>query len=118
MSTEQTITITQGDTLLPVGAQLCRRTSNGREAVDLTGATVLFKMIDAEGAASIALTSTGVTVVDDESGTVQFAFSAGQTDTVGTYSLFFVRRVGGKDEHFPNDGNRFLLEIVAKLPAS
>ena len=56
-------------------------------AVNLTGATVTFTMIDDDGVAKVSDGS--VTLVDAVNGIVKYAWSAADTDTVGEFSASF-----------------------------
>ena len=71
-------------------------------AVDLTGLTVAFKMINAAtGATEIALTSTGVTVTTAATGQVQYDFSGAAVDTAGVYWGTFVITQSSETDSFP-----------------
>jgi hypothetical protein len=71
-------------------------------AVDLTGKTVQFKMVNAAtNAVEIALTSTGVSVVTAASGTVNYDFSGAGVDTAGVYWGTFVVTESGETDSFP-----------------
>lgn len=91
------MTLKQGDTRHAIRATL--KAVNG-VAIDLTGATVHFKMAE----------RTGVVLIDREAvtganGTVEFVFSDGETDTFGKhYAEFLVTYADGRIETFPNKG--------------
>ena len=88
-------------TVLPV-ALVQPNTSGVLTAVDLTGLTVAFKMINAAtGATEIALTSTGVTVTTAATGQVQYDFSGAGVDTAGIYWGTFVVTQSGETDAFP-----------------
>jgi hypothetical protein len=71
-------------------------------AVDLTGLSVQFKMVNAAtGATEIALTSTGVTVTTAATGQVQYDFSAAGVDTAGVYWGTFVVTQSSETDSFP-----------------
>jgi hypothetical protein len=71
-------------------------------AVDLTGKTVQFKMVNAAtNIVEIAMTSTGVSVVTAASGTVNYDFSGAGVDTAGVYWGTFVVTEGGETDSFP-----------------
>lgn len=81
-------------------------------AVNLTGLTVKFKMINtADGTTEIAETNTGVTVVTAASGTVNYDFSSAGVDTAGIYRGFFVVYDSTETDHFPVAGNDLLIKI-------
>ena len=88
-------------TVLPV-TLVQPNTSGVLTAVDLTGLTVAFKMVNAAtGATEIALTSTGVTVTTAATGQVQYDFSGAGVDTAGVYWGTFVVTQGGETDAFP-----------------
>jgi len=101
--TQQTHRRRVGDTrtVLPV-ALVQPNTSGVLTAVDLTGLTVAFKMLNAAtGATEIALTSTGVTVTTAASGQVQYDFSGAGVDTAGVYWGTFVVTQSTETDSFP-----------------
>lgn len=109
MSNSKTkFTISVGDTRTP----LARTLIQGANAVDLTGLTVKFQMVDSSGTVVIAETATNVTVVSAANGQVQFAFTSGQVATAGTYYGWFTVYNGSAKDHFPNDGRSLIIEIV------
>ena len=88
-------------TVLPV-TLVQPNTSGVLTAVDLTGLTVQFKMVNAAtGATEIALTSTGVTVTTAATGQVQYDFSAAGVDTAGVYWGTFVVTQSSETDSFP-----------------
>jgi len=88
-------------TVLPVTLQQANE-SGVLTAVDLTGLTVAFSMVNAAtGATKIAATSTGVSVVTAASGTVNYDFSAGGVDTAGVYYGTFRVTQSGETDAFP-----------------
>jgi subtilase family serine protease len=71
-------------------------------AMNLTGLTVTFKMINAaDGTTKIAATSTGVTVVTAASGTVNYDFSSGGVDAAGVYWGTFLVTESGQTDAVP-----------------
>ena len=101
--TQQTHRRRVGDTrtVLPVTLQQPNE-SGVLAAVDLTGKTVQFKMVNAAtNAVEIALTSTGVSVVTAASGTVNYDFSGAGVDTAGVYWGTFVVTESGETDSFP-----------------
>jgi len=88
-------------TVLPV-TLVQPNTSGVLTAVNLTGLTVQFKMVNAAtGATEIALTSTGITVTTAATGQVQYDFSGAGVDTAGVYWGTFVVTEGGETDAFP-----------------
>ena len=101
--TQQTHRRRVGDTrtVLPVTLQQ-PNDSGVLAAVDLTGKTVQFKMVNAAtNIVEIAMTSTGVSVVTAASGTVNYDFSGAGVDTAGVYWGTFVVTEGGETDSFP-----------------
>lgn len=71
-------------------------------AVNLTGLSVTFKMVNAaDGTTKIAATSTGVTVVTATSGTVNYDFSSGGVDVAGVYWGTFLVTESTQTDAFP-----------------
>ena len=88
-------------TVLPVTLQQPDE-SGVLTAVDLTGLSITFSMVNAAtGATKIAATSTGVSVVTAASGTVNYDFSAGGVDTAGVYWGTFSVTQSGETDAFP-----------------
>jgi len=99
---EQTHTrhITDKRTVLP--ATLSQPNASGVDtAVNLTGLTVEFKMVNAAGTDVIAQTATGVTVTTAASGEVQYDFATAGVATAGRYYAYFVVTDTGDTDHFP-----------------
>lgn len=106
---------TQGDTRTPLGAILQQRDENGvLTAVDLTGKTVSFKMINAAGFSKVALTT--ATIVTAAAGKVSYDFQNADVDTPGEYTAWFVVTEGGETDHFPHTGEELKVFIHAKKP--
>lgn len=100
------------DTRTVLPATLMQPNSSGVDtAVNLTGLTVKFKMVDSAGAEVIAETATGVTVVTAASGTVNYDFSASGIDTAGTYYGYFTVDDSGEKDHFPVQGRGLKIRI-------
>ena len=101
--TQQTHRRRVGDlrTVLPV--TLKQPDSNGDlQAVDLTGKTVTFKMVNAaDGTTKISATSTGVTAVSEVGGTVNYDFSSGGVDEAGVFWGTFIVTESGDTDSFP-----------------
>lgn len=88
-------------TVLPVTLQQANE-SGVLTAVDLTGLTVTFSMVNAAtGATKIAATSTGVSVVTAASGTVNYDFSAAGVDAAGVYYGTFRVTQSSETDAFP-----------------
>lgn len=90
------------DTATTIAAQLKRKNAAGTlTAVDLTGLTVKFKMVDRDGTAVIAETAAGVTVTDASNGKVTYDFQAADVDVAGEYYGYFVVYTGSEGDTFP-----------------
>ena len=99
---EETHTRHIDDTRTVLAATLKQPNASGVDtAIDLTGLTVQFKMVDDAGVDVIAQTGTGVTVTDASAGEVQYDFSAAGVDTAGRYYGYFVVLDGAESDHFP-----------------
>ena len=74
-------------------------------AVDLTGCSVRFHMRSVGG--TTAKVDSAASIVTAGSGIVQYAWSGGDTDTLGSFEAEFeVTFTGGEIESFPN--NKFV----------
>jgi hypothetical protein len=74
-------------------------------AVDLTGASLRFHMREVGN--NTAKVDDAATISDAENGVVYYNWSAGDTDTIGSFEAEFeVTYSGGEIESFPN--NRFI----------
>jgi len=88
-------------TVLPVTLQ--QPDSSGvLQAINLTGLTITFKMINAaDGSTKIAATSTGVSVVSASAGTVNYDFSSGGVDAAGVFWGTFLVTESGQTDAVP-----------------
>ena len=88
-------------TVLPVTLQQPDSTGT-LAAINLTGLTVTFKMINAaDGSTKIAATSTGVSVVSAAAGTVNYDFSSGGVNAAGVYWGTFLVTESGQTAAVP-----------------
>lgn len=102
--------ITDTRTLLSVTLQ--QKNSGGvLEAVNLTGLTVKFKMINAAGTSIIAETITGVQVSNAAAGQVDYVFPSLSVATAGNYYGYFVVYDGNDKDHFPVVAKELIIEI-------
>lgn len=105
-----TIQLKKNDRLPLARAEL---TDANGAALDLTGATVTFKM-RRWGTETLKIASASATVIDAPGGVVQYSWAAGDTDTPGTYDGEFVVTYGGLPMTVPG-GNTVLVVIDAGL---
>lgn len=90
------------DTRTVLSVTLVQPDENGDDAaVDLTGQTVKFKLVNEDGAEVIAETEVGVTVVTAAEGKVNYDFNATPINTAGKYYAYFVVYDGTRSDHFP-----------------
>jgi len=97
-----------GDLRIAIAATLQRPDDT---AVDLTGLTVYFKMVDSQDNVVVAKTTTGVTVTGATAGQVQYSPVAADVDAEGTYYGYFIVSDGTKEETFPVEKGGFEIEI-------
>jgi hypothetical protein len=94
------MTIKQNDTYPPLRVTLTDSTDT---AVDVTGATVTFRMVDA--ADTNIVDDKACSLITPASGIVEYQWLAADTDTAGDFrGEFHVTFVGGAIGTFPNDG--------------
>lgn len=110
-------TITQGDTLTPLTVQLKQKDEDGElTAVDLTGRTVKFKMVDNVGTSVVAETTTGTSVTSASTGEVQIDFQTSWVANAGQYWGWVVTYSGLERDTFPHDGRGLSIVIVPSEP--
>lgn len=90
-----------GDTITVLPVTIMRPDSTGvATAVNLTGLTVKFRMVNAAtGVEKVAETT--ATVVTAASGTVNYDFSSSDVDTAGIFDAWFVVYSGSETDTFP-----------------
>lgn len=102
----------KNDTYPPLTATLV---DSAGDPVDLTDATVKFRMVDASGA--VVVSAGTVSITNALAGEVSYSWAAGDVDTVGEYrGEFSATLFGGGKAHFPNDGY-IDIRIIDELPA-
>ena len=82
-------------------------------AVDLTGSTVLFSMRP-NNSAQLKVSGATATIVTAASGTVSYAWAANDTDTVGSYRVWWQVNSNGKSQDTPETA----LTVTEHAPAS
>ena len=97
-----------GDTRIAIAATLVR--PNGT-AVDLSGLTVKFQMLDTQGTAVVAETADNVSTTDASAGEVQYDPQAADVDTAGSFAAYFTVYDGTDFETFPVKRGDSIIEI-------
>ena len=95
-----------------IGATL--KDNNGN-ALNLTGLTIVFRMIHATGSSknTVKVNNAAATIDDAATGKVSYTPAAIDVDTAGLFACYFVDD-DTIDRKFPYDGAKLLLEIVAE----
>lgn len=108
--TEQVVIRHVSDTRTALAVTLQQLNESGvATAVDLTGKTVEFKLVDSAGADVVAQTSTGVTVTSAADGEVQYDFASAGVTTAGRYYGYFVVTESSETDHFPAAGRDLVI---------
>jgi hypothetical protein len=107
--TERTVTMKKGDRLPSLTDTLVGPSG----AVDLTGATVVFKFFPIVGGSVVS----GSAVIEDATaGKVRYDWGASDTATAGSYYAEWVATIGGKEMTFPNgdgtEGPQYIKLVV------
>lgn len=97
-------------TVLPVTLQQ-PNSSGVNTAVNLTGLTVKFKMVDKYGVDVVSETTTGVTVTTAASGECEYDWSSAGVDTAGKYYAYFTVTDSGESDHFPVESRDLIIQI-------
>lgn len=101
-----------GDTRTALSLSLVQPNSAGTDtAVDLSGLTVTFRMVDSSGVTKVAETSERVTVVDASGGKVDIDFAAADVDTAGVFFGYVEVTESGEFDTFPVIRNELRIEI-------
>jgi len=106
-----TFSIKKGDTLPKLRMRL---TDTDGVALDLTGATVLFRMKPKNGGA-VKVTRAGAVVSPPTGGIVEFTWQTGDTDTVERYSAEWVLTYAGGVRTVPSSS--FVAVVVYEAVA-
>jgi len=84
--------------------------TNDKTAIDLTGRTITFRMVNLEtGAAKVDDAS--ATLETASSGIVSYTPSSGDVDTAGAYAAYFTDDTGRR---VPFDGAAYIIKIMAE----
>jgi|DEB0MinimDraft_3_1074331.scaffolds.fasta_scaffold54045_3 hypothetical protein len=75
--------------------------SGAEAAVDLTGRTVTFRLVNAVGEDVVAESATGVTVTDAANGEVEYDFSTASVAEYGVLYGYFNASSGGESDNYP-----------------
>ena len=107
----EVVRITKNDRARPLSATL--RGPDGTP-VDLTGNTVVFRMVEFDTPTNVTVNSVAATILSAADGTVEYSWAAGDVDAVGRFKGWFIRTItaSGKVEHFPGDGDYIKVDIV------
>jgi hypothetical protein len=92
--------LTAGDVGPPLDEQLVDQ--NGTP-INLTGATVTFRMVEYFQKTFVAVNSLSAMILDAINGKVRYQWTTGDTATPGLYLAWFVVNWGGGPQHFPQD---------------
>ena len=95
------------DNLEAIGGELL---DNSGTAIDLTGKTILFRMVNVDDG-TVKVNNQSATIQNASAGQVSYAPTSGDTDTVGKYAAYFIID-DSTDQWFPFDGAKFLIEVV------
>ena len=103
-------TVKKDNTSPLLGAQLQDPNAN---AVDLTGASVVFNMADFDG--NVIVNGGSASITSEDQGRVQYAWQLSDTSSAGSFrGEFKVTYSGGQIETFPNNGY-IIIDIVSDL---
>ncbi len=106
------MTIKKGDTYPTLRATL---TDSAGVPVDLTGASVTFRMVDAVGEQVIA--DAAVAITNPAAGEVEYAWQVADVDTPGEYrGEFHAVLFGGALVTFPNDAYLYIRILDSLAP--
>lgn len=107
--------IAVGDTLTPLGCQLKQASTTGTlAAVNLTGLTVKFTMVSADGTVVVNEATTGVSVTDAANGKVQYDFQTADVANAGTFYGWFTVYSGSEHDTYPVGGRKLVIQISAR----
>jgi len=105
---------TVDDTLTPLGFRLRRRSTTGEwEAVNLTGMTVEFRMVDEDGTAVVSDEEIGITITDATNGEGHYDFDDSDVGEAGVYYAWIrvVDPVTLEVDTYPAGGRRWVIVL-------
>jgi hypothetical protein len=111
MAAASDIVRTVGDRQLAIRGAFKRRVNGTTTPMDLTGATITFRMVEALAPHSVVVNWSAAVIQDAAEGLVYYAPTAGDVDTEGTYLAYFRSSLGGLDLTLPTAG--FQVQLVA-----
>ena len=107
--------ISVGDTLTPLGCQLKYKNASGvLTPLVLTALTVKFTLVSSAGVVLQNESTTGVSVVDADTGKVQYDFQTTDVTAAGTYYAWFTVYSGTEKDTYPAGGRKLVIEISAR----
>lgn len=105
-----TKTFTQNDLRTGIGDQLIDAQTGS--PINLTGSTAAFRMIS-QTDKSVKINDVSATFTDVPNGKVAYSWTGTDLDTPGLYWGWWIVTTGGKSEHFPGDGEKMTVKVVA-----
>lgn len=90
-------------------------TDQNGTAIDLTGATVVFRMV-LDSDASVKVSNASATVDTAASGYVSYTPTAADVDTAGVYDMYWlVTPSSGQVQRYPYDGARWIMNLKTEV---
>jgi len=105
-----TIEITKGDRLRSFAATL--RDADTKAAINLTGDSVAFRMVEVADASVVVVNSAAATLDSAANGQVSYPPVANDVDAAGTFAAWWILTSGGLTEHFPSGGD-YITVVIA-----
>ena len=102
----QTLVRVKGN-LEAIGGEL---KDNTGAVVDLTGKTVVFRMVNLS-TSLVKINDAAATLDDAVNGKVSYSPSSGDFDTAGEFAAYFIDTTG-VDVRWPYDGSKFRIRVV------
>lgn len=95
------------DNLEAIGAKL---KDNTGVAIDLTGKSVSFRLVD-QASGAVKIDNASASIDDAVAGKVSYQPSGDDFDTSGSFAAYFILDES-PDQRFPYDGGRFVIRVV------